>query len=340
MKPSVAVVILNWNGKRLLEKFLPSVVSSNYPNLQIIVGDNCSSDDSVAFVKATYPMITVLENNRNYGFAEGYNRILAQVTADYYVLLNSDVEVPQDWISPVIDLMASDERIAAAQPKIKWQLDKTQYEYAGAAGGFLDKYAFPFCRGRIFDAVEKDIGQYNDVKEVFWASGAALFIKSKAWKTVGGLDADLFAHMEEIDLCWRLKNLGYKVMFCPDAEVYHVGGGSLNATNPFKTFLNFRNNLVIMQKNLPKAEVFQMLFIRFFIDFAALIHFLFKGETKFAWAVSKAHVDFFKRLKETNRKRTDVQIPFHEHKGVLPSSIVYNYFIKKIKCFSHLTGSL
>jgi len=336
MKPSVAVVILNWNGKPLLEKFLPSVINSNYPNLQIILGDNCSTDSSVDFVRTTYPMITVVENKRNYGFAEGYNRVLQQVTADYYILLNSDVEVPENWITPVIELMESDETIAAAQPKIKWQLDKSQYEYAGAAGGYLDQYAFPFCRGRIFDAVEQDLGQYNDVKEVFWASGAALFIKRKAWQLVGGLDGDLFAHMEEIDLCWRLKNLGYKVLFCPDAEVYHVGGGSLNATNPFKTFLNFRNNLVIMQKNLPKAEVFPMIFIRFFIDFAALIHFLLKGETKFAWAVSKAHLDFFKRLKQTNRKRTLQQLPFHQHKGVFKSSIVYNYFIKKIKSFSRL----
>ena len=336
MKPSVAVVILNWNGKPLLEKFLPSVINSNYPNLQIVLGDNCSTDSSVDFVRTTYPMITVVENKRNYGFAEGYNRVLQQVTADYYILLNSDVEVPENWITPVIELMESEETIAAAQPKIKWQLDKSQYEYAGAAGGYLDQYAFPFCRGRIFDAVEQDLGQYNDVKEVFWASGAALFIKRKAWQLVGGLDGDLFAHMEEIDLCWRLKNLGYKVLFCPDAEVYHVGGGSLNATNPFKTFLNFRNNLVIMQKNLPKAEVFPMLFIRFFIDFAALIHFLLKGETKFAWAVSKAHLDFFKRLKQTNRKRTMQQLPFHQHKGVFKSSIVYNYFIKKIKSFSRL----
>ena len=336
MKPSVAVVILNWNGKPLLEKFLPSVINSNYPNLQIVLGDNCSTDSSVDFVRTTYPMITVVENKRNYGFAEGYNRVLQQVNADYYILLNSDVEVPENWITPVIELMESEETIAAAQPKIKWQLDKSQYEYAGAAGGYVDRYAFPFCRGRIFDAVEQDLGQYNDVKEVFWASGAALFIKRKAWQLVGGLDGDLFAHMEEIDLCWRLKNLGYKVLFCPDAEVYHVGGGSLNATNPFKTFLNFRNNLVIMQKNLPKAEVFPMLFIRFFIDFAALIHFLLKGETKFAWAVSKAHLDFFKRLKQTNRKRTLQQLPFHQHRGVFKSSIVYNYFIKKIKSFSRL----
>jgi GT2 family glycosyltransferase len=336
MKPSVAVVILNWNGKSLLQRFLPSVVRSHYPNLQIVVGDNSSTDGSVDFLREHYPAITIIQNKKNYGFAEGYNRVLQQVKADYYVLLNSDVEVPENWISPVIELMESDEKIAAAQPKIKWQVDKTQFEYAGAAGGYLDQYVFPFCRGRIFDAIEKDLGQYDDVKEIFWASGAALFLKSSAWNVVGGLDGDLFAHMEEIDLCWRLKNLGYRVMFCPHAEVYHVGGGSLNATNPFKTFLNFRNNLVIMQKNLPKAEVFPMLFIRFFIDFAALIHFLLKGETKFAWAVSKAHVDFFKRLKETQRKRVKVQLPYHQHQGVFHSSIVYNYFIKKIKAFSQL----
>ena len=336
MNPSVAVVILNWNGKSWLEKFLPAVVKTDYNNLQIIVGDNFSTDDSIAFVKANFPQIHIIENSQNYGFAEGYNRVLAQVNADYFVLLNSDVEVPENWVQPVIDLMQSDPRIAAAQPKIKWQIDKSQYEYAGAAGGFLDQFGFPFCRGRISDAVEYAHGQYNNVQEIFWASGAALFIKSKRWKEVGGLDADLFAHMEEIDLCWRLKNLGYKVMFCPDAEVYHVGGGSLNATNPFKTYLNFRNNLMIMQKNLPSDEVFFRLFIRFFIDFAALIHFLLKGETKFAKAVSRAHVDFFKNLNRTRSKRTKQQMKYSNHTGVYHSSVVYQYFIKKINKFSRL----
>jgi len=334
MEPSVAVVILNWNGKALLEQFLPSVVQSQYPNLQIIVGDNHSSDDSVDFVKTNYPDIQIIQNDQNYGFAGGYNKVLEQVKADYFILLNSDVEVPQNWIRPVISLMESDQNIAAAQPKIKWQKDKNQFEYAGAAGGFLDKYAFPFCRGRIFDAIENDQGQYNNTLEIFWASGAAFFIKSKYWIETGGLDAALFAHMEEIDLCWRLKNLGYTIMFCPDSEVYHVGGGSLNATNPFKTYLNFRNNLMIMQKNLPAPEVFSRIFIRFFIDFAALLHFLLKGEVKFAMAVSKAHFHFFKHLSATRKKRTAKQMPYKQHTGVLHASIVYSFFIKKIRKFS------
>ncbi|RZK14044.1 MAG: glycosyltransferase family 2 protein, partial [Flavobacterium sp.] len=221
--PSVAVVILNWNGKKYLEQFLSSVISSKYDNLQIIVGDNASSDDSVAFVTEHYPSIKIILNDSNYGFAEGYRRILDQVSAEYFILLNSDVEVSANWIQPVISLMESDPLIAAAQPKIKWQKDKTMFEYAGAAGGYLDMHGYPFCRGRIFDTIEIDTGQYDDPKEIFWASGAALFIRSKQWKEVGGLDPDFFAHMEEIDLCWRLKNLGYKVKYCPDAEVYHVG---------------------------------------------------------------------------------------------------------------------
>jgi len=336
MNPSVAVVILNWNGKILLEKFLPGVVGSSYHNLQVVVGDNCSTDASIAYIRSAFPQVRIIENDHNYGFADGYNKVLSQVEADYFVLLNSDVEVPENWIQPVIDLMESDDLIAAAQPKIKCQWDKSKYEYAGAAGGYLDQFAYPFCRGRIFDTVETDTGQYNDVIEIFWASGAALFIKSKHWEIAGGLDAALFAHMEEIDLCWRLKNLGYKVMFCPDAEVYHVGGGSLNATNPYKTYLNFRNNLMIMQKNLLSSEAFILIFIRFFLDFAALIHFLAKGESKFAWAVSKAHINFFKNFNQTRKKRAGKQKPFQQHQGVYHSSIVYQFFIKKIKRFRDL----
>jgi GT2 family glycosyltransferase len=336
MEPSVAVVILNWNGRNWLEQFLPSVVLSNYSNLQIIVGDNASKDDSVSFIKANYPQVSVLENDQNYGFAGGYNKILERVDAEYYVLLNSDVEVPTDWIKPVIDLMESNDLIAAAQPKIKWQKDKAQFEYAGAAGGFLDIHAFPFCRGRIFDEVEPDQGQYNKNIDIFWASGAAFFIKSKAWKAVGGLDADLFAHMEEIDLCWRLKNLGYQVVCCTDAEVYHVGGGTLNANNPYKTYLNFRNNLIIMQKNLPANDAYFRIFIRMWIDFAAWIQFLLKGQPKFTLAISKAHIHFLRDLNKTALKRAKNQIPFLQHSGVYKSSIVYSYFINKIKQFQSL----
>ncbi len=334
--PPTAIVILNWNGKPLLEKFLPGILQSKYCDLQIIVGDNASTDGSVDFLRESFPEVRVIENDRNYGFAEGYNKVLAQVDAAYFILLNSDVEVPVNWIEPVIYAMERDERIAAAQPKIKWFNDQNQFEYAGAAGGFLDQYAFPFCRGRIFDKAEYDEGQYNDSVEIFWASGAALFIKSKYWKEVGGLDPDLFAHMEEIDVCWRLKNLGYKIIYCPEAEVYHVGGGTLNANNPYKTFLNFRNNLFIMQKNLPLKEAWLLIFMRFFIDFIAWLQFILTGKSKFAFAVSKAHYQFFKYLKRTARKRTDKQIPYLKHTGVYKKSIVWAYFINKVKTFSDL----
>jgi len=335
-EPSVAAVILNWNGQALLEKFLPGVIKSQYNNLQLIVGDNASTDNSVEFVKTNYPQIRLIVNDHNYGFAEGYRKILEQVEADYYILLNSDVEVPPNWIQPVIDLMQSDPTIAVAQPKIKWQKKKTEFEYAGAAGGFLDLHGYPFCRGRLFDTVESDHGQYNDTMEIFWASGAALFIKSKQWKEVGGLDPDFFAHMEEIDLCWRLKNLGYKIVYCPDAEVYHVGGGTLDANNPYKTYLNFRNNLIILQKNLPLSDAYFRIFIRMSIDFVAWLHFLLQGKTDFAFAVNKAHFHFLKALTTNAKKRTSRQISFQKHTGQYPSSIVYDYFIRKIRYFSQL----
>jgi len=336
--PSVALVILNWNGKDLLEQFLPGVVKSVYENIQIIVGDNASNDDSVVFVTDNYPKVRIVQNDKNYGFAEGYRRILDQVEADYYVLLNSDVEVSENWIEPVISLMESDPMIAAAQPKIKCQKNKTFFEYAGAAGGYLDMHGYPFCRGRIFDTIEVDSGQYNDAKEIFWASGAALFIRSGKWKEVGGLDPDFFAHMEEIDLCWRLKNLGYKVVYCPDAEVYHVGGGTLDANNPYKTYLNFRNNLIILQKNLPLYDACFRILIRFFMDFIAWIHFILEGKTDFAMAITKAHVHFFKKFWHNARKRTSKQRPFIHHTGQYHSSIVYAYFIKKIRYFSQLNS--
>ncbi len=336
MQPSVAVVILNWNGKALLERFLSSVVASEYSNVQIIVGDNASTDDSVAYVKGNFPSVRIIENEQNYGFAGGYNKILAKVEADYFVLLNSDVEVPRNWIQPVIDFMGTDEKIAVAQPKIKWQQQKDQFEYAGAAGGFMDLHAFPFCRGRIFDQVEADNGQYDSNIDIFWASGAAFFIKSKAWREVNGLDADLFAHMEEIDLCWRLKNLGYRVVCCTDAEVYHLGGGTLNANNPYKTYLNFRNNLIIMQKNLPLDDAYVRIFIRFWFDLAAWLQFLLKGKPEFTLAISKAHFHFLRDLSRNAQKRTKIQIPLLKHTGVYKNSIVYSFFIEKIKAFSQI----
>jgi GT2 family glycosyltransferase len=333
--PKVAVVILNWNGKKYLEQFLPSVVASSYPNLEIIIGDNASTDDSVSFLKVIYPQLRIIENDQNYGFAGGYNRVLAQVNADYFVLLNSDVEVNGEWIEPVVQLMETKPQIAVAQPKILSYQDKKSFEYAGAAGGFIDYLGYPFCRGRIFDTVEKDLGQYDEAKEIFWASGAALFIKKTAWIEIGGFDEDFFAHMEEIDLCWRLKNLGYQIWYCPDAKVYHVGGGTLNAESPFKTFLNFRNNLWMIQKNyLPASALFKVI-IRFFMDFLSLLKFLFEGKTKNAAAVSKAHVAFLRNWKKNASKR-----PAHFKKynatGVYPRSIVWQYFVRNKKKFTDL----
>ncbi|PWS29001.1 glycosyl transferase family 2 [Pedobacter yonginense] len=337
MNPSVAIVILNWNGKAFLQQFLPGILRTEYDNLQVIVGDNASTDDSVAFLKAQFPSVKIIQNSLNYGFAGGYNKVLEQVEADYFVLLNSDVEVTPNWIKPVIDLMESDAQIAAAQPKIKWQLNKKQFEYAGAAGGYLDIYGYPFCRGRLFNVYEFDSGQYNEAKEVFWASGAAFFVRSNCWRETGGLDADLFAHMEEIDLCWRLKNLNYKILYCPDAEVYHVGGGTLQTENPFKTYLNFRNNLIIMQKNLPKGDAVFRITLRMWIDFIAWWHFLLTGKPKFTLAVSKAHFHFVKSIFKTAAKRKATQKPYFKHAGVYSSSIVWAFFIKKIKYFSKLS---
>jgi GT2 family glycosyltransferase len=334
--PSVAIVILNWNGQQLLAKFLPSVINSSYPNLQVIVGDNASTDNSVDFLRNHYPNVDVIINPENYGFAGGYNSILEQVEADYFVLLNSDVEVPRNWIAPVIELMESDEQIAAAQPKIKWQLQQTQFEYAGAAGGFIDIYGYPFCRGRIFDELEHDDGQYDQNIDIFWASGAAFFIKSSKWREANGLDADLFAHMEEIDLCWRLKNLGYRIVCCTDAEVYHVGGGTLNAINPYKTYLNFRNNLMIMQKNLPKKEAYLRIFARLWLDLIAMLQFMLKGRFKFSAAINKAHWHFFKELGKTARKRKQKQISIKDLSGVYRGSIVWAYFVRKTTKFIDL----
>jgi GT2 family glycosyltransferase len=333
--PKVAVVILNWNGKNYLEKFLPSVIKSTYPNLELVLGDNASTDGSVEFVKQNYPAIRIICTDRNLGFAAGYNYVLKQVEADYYVLLNSDVEVTDQWIEPVIALMESDARIAAAQPKILSQKDKSEFEYAGAAGGYLDRWGYAFCRGRIFDALEKDNGQYNKASEIFWASGAAFFIRKNIWDQSGGLDADFFAHMEEIELCWRLKNQGYKIMYCPDSKVYHVGGGTLSVESAFKTYLNFRNNLVMLQKNLAPGKAFRVIFIRFWLDLLSLIKFLFQGNPKNALAVSKAHFYFFSNLNRNRKKNGNDKTRFNPS-GLYRGSIVWDYFGKGIKRFSDL----
>ena len=271
--PKVAVVILNWNGVRHLSQFLPSVVASTWANLEIVVGDNASKDGSIEFLKK-YPEIKVICNDQNYGFTGGYNKVLKQVSADYYILLNSDVEVNPGWIEPVISLMESNPLIAAAAPKIKSYAERNHFEHAGAAGGFIDSFGYPFCRGRMFYEIEEDKGQYDESGEVFWASGAALFIKKQCWDEANGFDDRFFAHMEEIDLCWRLKNMGYKIMYCAASTVYHVGGGTLNTENPLKTYLNFRNNLLLLKNNLSFGRSVFVIGVRFWMDLACAGPFL------------------------------------------------------------------
>lgn len=338
--PLVAVVILNYNGRNYLEKFIPPLLASTYENLKVIVGDNCSTDDSIDFLKRNFPDIEILSNDKNYGFAEGYNQILHRVTADYYVLLNSDVEVSPDWVEPIINLMEKDSEIGACQPKIRAYKEKEKFEYAGAAGGFIDKFGYPFCRGRIFNTLETDHGQYDENIETFWASGAALFVRASLYHKVGGLDGDFFAHMEEIDLCWRIKNQGYKIMCCPQSLVYHVGGGTLDAINPKKTFLNFRNSLLMLQKNLPFFSAIYILTIRFWLDLIAWIKFAAEGQIGHSWAISKAHIDFFWRQKKWIRKRLTarkgVTKKHFDHHGWYQSSILIDYYIRKKKKYSDI----
>ena len=334
--PKVAVVILNWNGLDFLRRFLPYVCASTYSNLDIIVGDNASNDDSVSFLRENYPQIKISINDQNYGFAGGYNRVLSELDHDYYVLLNSDVEVEPGWIEPVIQLMEKDISIAAAQPKILSQSNKKLFEYAGAAGGFLDIFGYPFCRGRIFDSVEVDSSQYDKSSEIFWASGAAFFIKRSNWLEMNGLDEDFFAHMEEIDLCWRLKNNNYKIMYCAESTVFHVGGGTLKAENPFKTYLNFRNNLVLLQKNLPIARAIAIIFLRFWLDLLSLFKYLLDGKPKNAWAISKAHVFFIRNIARNSAKSRLIPKHTFNKNGLYSGSIVLNYFVSNKKTFTSL----
>lgn len=335
--PKVAVVILNWNNLNYLKQFLPTVLASTYRNLEVVVGDNGSTDGSVAYLQENFPTVRVIANGENYGFTGGYNRILEKVGADYLVLLNSDIEVPAGWIEPVISMMESDGQVAVAVPKIKAYHQKDHFEHAGAAGGFIDKYGYPFCRGRIFYDVEADRGQYNQSSEIFWASGAALFIRKTIWDASGGFDEKFFAHMEEIDLCWRVKNMGYKVMYCAESEVYHVGGGTLNKENPFKTYLNFRNNLWLLKKNMPAGRAAWVLSLRMWLDLLALLRFLGEGKRRDAWAVSRAHQAFVASLFKSDRQnKARATLKKANLKGMYKGSIVADFFINKKMHFTEL----
>lgn len=335
----VSVVILNWNGVGMLQKFLPDVVKySQSEGVEVCVADNASTDASCAWVREAFPDVRLIVLDKNYGFADGYNRALQQVEAEYVILLNSDVEVTPHWLAPMLSYMEEHADVAACQPKIRSERNKEYFEYAGAAGGYLDKYGYPFCRGRIFDVVEKDVGQYDTIQPIFWATGAALFIRLKDYREVGGLDGRFFAHMEEIDLCWRLRSRGRKLVCIPQSVVYHVGAATLKKENPRKTFLNFRNNLLMLYKNLPEKELWKVLFVRGFLDWLAVLFFLLKMDGKNARAVMQARKEF-KRLcpdfvvsrAENMLKAADVSIP--EKVGY---SILWKFHLAKKRAFSLL----
>lgn len=338
----VAVVILNWNGKALLEKFLPDVVKHSAGVAEVYVIDNNSSDGSVQMITSSFNSIKVIQNIENYGFAKGYNEGLKHVDADCFVLLNSDVQVTAGWITPMVKLLESDPFIAACQPKLLNYNVRDEFEYAGGAGGFIDKWCYPFCRGRMFDSFEKDSGQYNDTREVFWASGACLFVRSKIFLEAGGFDEDFFAHMEEIDLCWRIRNLGFKIMYCPGSAVYHVGAGTLAKMNPQKTYYNFRNNLLLMGKNHAPEYFFLKLFLRGSLDGLAGIKFLFSGKVSHFFAVLRAHFSFYAMLPATLRKRKLIKknIKRYTTSCIYRGSIVWQYFAKGKRKFSELDEKL
>ncbi|MEM0577421.1 glycosyltransferase family 2 protein [Flavobacterium polysaccharolyticum] len=327
----LAVVILNWNGKNLLEQFLPTIIQYS-PEATIYVADNASTDDSVVYIKANFPSVKIIINKANYGFAGGYNEALQQVDADVYALVNSDIEVTENWLQPIITTFENELNTVIIQPKIVDFKNKEYFEYAGAAGGFIDKYGYPFCRGRIFDTIEKDNSQYDDSIEIFWASGACFFIKATVYHDLKGFDADFFAHQEEIDLCWRAINLGHVIKYVPNSVVYHVGGATLQQGNPKKTELNFRNSLFMLTKNLPKSVLFRRLFIRMILDGVAGIQFLTKGKPKHFLAILKAHLAFYQNFNKHFKKRSD----FQKESYYKVKSIVFTYFVKSGTIFEKL----
>ncbi|TCJ19549.1 glycosyltransferase family 2 protein [Flaviaesturariibacter flavus] len=336
--PQVAVVILNWNGKHHLAQFLPSVLASQWGNLRVIVADNGSTDDSVAFVRAGFPAVEIIQLPQNYGFARGYNEALRQVQSDYYVLLNSDVEVTPGWIAPVVGLLEQTPGAAAAQPKLLAFHQRDHFEYAGGAGGWLDHFGYPFSRGRVFDVTEEDNGQYDAVQPVFWASGAALFIRASVYHELGGLDDFFFAHQEEIDLCWRLQRAGYTAYCCPQSVVYHVGGGTLPKGNSRKTFLNFRNNHIMLAKNLSPAERWWRIPYRILLDQVAALKGLLGGDSGYFVAINRAHFAFYKWC-FSKKERSSLPRPrLRTMQGVYHGNVIWDHFVKGKKKFSEIVG--
>jgi GT2 family glycosyltransferase len=331
-----AVVILNYNGRKYLTDFLPSVIYHS-PDTTIYVADNASADDSLVVLKANFPSVKIIQLFENHGFAQGYNEALEQIKDQfqYYILLNSDVEVTPHWIEPVISLMESNPNIAACQPKILSYHEKTHFEYAGAAGGFIDRLGYPFCRGRVFLSIEEDFGQYNDTREVFWATGACMFVRADVFHNLEGFDGDFFAHMEEIDLCWRMKHAGYQVFASGESTVYHVGGGTLHKSNPFKTFLNFRNGLVMLYKNHPDKGLYRTLLTRLILDGVAGVKFLLFDSWEDCWAVARAHFNFYFHFRTWHRKRKKIQ-KRNDLKQIFKRNIVWQHFVKGKERFEEM----
>lgn len=327
----IAVVILNWNGRGLLQKFLPSVLNFS-ASADIYLADNNSTDDSVSWVQQNFSQVKIIQLPENKGFAGGYNEALQQIHADVYCLLNSDVEVTENWLFPIQEIFSENEKVVVVQPKIRSLVQKDFFEYAGAAGGFLDKIGYPFCRGRIFDFLEKDCGQYNQQTPIFWASGACFFIRSEVFHKLSGFDEDFFAHQEEIDLCWRVHQQGKEVVYSPQSIVYHWGGATLPVENPLKIYLNFRNGLFLLLKNLPKNQLFPIIFSRLILDGLAGIYFLLKGKIRFTIAIIKAHFSFYKNFKKFYKKRT--QTSFENYYQI--KSVIFEHFIRKKKTFSEM----
>ena len=335
----IAVVILNWNGKHFLEKFLENILNcSDYPGAKIIIADNGSTDDSVPYIKERFSDIRLIEFEKNHGYAFGYYKALKQIEAEYFVLLNSDVEVTPNWIEPIIRCMDENKNIAAAMPLIKDYQKKTSFEYAGAAGGFIDKFGFPFCRGRILYKIEEDKNQYNENIDIFWASGACMFVRSEAYFNTGGLDGDFFAHMEEIDLCWRLKRLGYRIVVCPKSEIYHVGGGTLPNNSPRKLYLNYRNSLYLLYKNLARNKFHRTIAVRLGIDWFTAFIYLARFDFNFFRAVFRAHRHFIEHLPKLRNKRKCIleKSTVENVSDIYNRSIIYNFFVRRKRFFKDL----
>ncbi len=319
-----AIVILNWNGKQLLEQFLPSIVNFSLQQADIYVADNASTDDSILFVKTFFPSVKIIENPTNGGYAKGYNDALQTVDADVYCLINSDVEVTENWLAPILEVFKTDEKTAIIQPKILDYKDKTKFEYAGAGGGFIDLFGYPYCRGRVFNHLEKDTKQFDDITDIFWASGACLFIRANIYHKIKGFDEDYFAHQEEIDLCWRTQNIGHNIKYVGTSTVYHVGGATLQETNPHKTYLNFRNSLLNVVKNVPKKWFLFVVFSRLILDGIAGLKFIIELRPVHTWSILKAHLSFYKNFYKFLKKRKTL---IKKQDYNLHTSIVWQYFV-------------